>query len=61
VNVINFFFNFRRFGTPTGLTDDDKEQRQIYKKVLEFEQESVSPIDVQKRQIQYNFCRSIIY
>ncbi|VDI20175.1 Hypothetical predicted protein [Mytilus galloprovincialis] len=32
----------RRFGTPTGLTDDDKEQRLIYKKVLEFEQEHLA-------------------
>ena len=38
----------RRFGTPTGLTDDDKEQRQIYKKVLEFEQESTEFCNLRK-------------
>ncbi|KAL4235268.1 VPS9 domain-containing protein 1 [Mactra antiquata] len=39
----------RRFHTPMGLSEDELRQRQIYKKVLEFEQENIWLIELRMR------------
>ena len=36
-------FSFpRRFAAPVGMSEEEQEQRQIYKKILEYEQDAVS-------------------
>lgn len=39
----------KRFLTPVGLSEEEQEQRQVYKRVLEFEQENDWMMDIRKR------------
>ncbi|KAL3860222.1 hypothetical protein ACJMK2_010377 [Sinanodonta woodiana] len=39
----------KRFNTPVGMSEAEQEQRQVYKKILEFEQEEIWLLDWRKR------------
>ncbi|XP_053401442.1 VPS9 domain-containing protein 1-like [Mercenaria mercenaria] len=39
----------RRFHTPVGLSEEEQQQRQVYKKVLEFEQENLWMMELRKK------------
>ena len=58
-NLMTFFvFCFRRFHTPIGLSEEEQHQRQIYTKILEFEQEEVQMSLVTRKPV-FGLCDQV--